>query len=142
MPQFTLVDSAGAVLKKSQGFDARPPDPTGKGWRWLPDNPPAFDARHQLLTVNEPVPGAALEVPYTVSARPLADLIDQRKRALSNVARDKFLDNFVFWFGTPTSTLSRLKAFVDAIQTHTTAIDGLTTGLAVVDYDITAGWPV
>lgn len=36
MAEYALIDAKTGDILKSAAFDAKPPDPTGKGWKWVP----------------------------------------------------------------------------------------------------------
>lgn len=46
-----LVENSGDTIRKTDAFNACPPSPQGKPWRWIPveGTPPAFDPATQVL---------------------------------------------------------------------------------------------
>lgn len=136
MVTYALVDAAGAILRMHDEHPAKPEDPVGKNWRWLPENIPVYDDRYQRLQADTPVAPDATEVTFTVISRSAMDLVQRRKGEL----RTEILSRLAGYFLRPadiTVSLGQLRA--DA-RAHETALNALTDPQAIVDYDLTSGW--
>jgi|DEB19_MinimDraft_3_1074340.scaffolds.fasta_scaffold02392_10 hypothetical protein len=68
--------SPGPVLKRGSEFVQLA---EAKGLKWVPDNPPSFDAAKQTRTESASIPVDADEVPYAVADIPLDELRASRK---------------------------------------------------------------
>lgn len=81
----------GPVLARSAtGGDPNP----AKGFAWIADNPPSFNAATQTRTESASIPVDATEVPYTVSDIPIATLRAQWKAELAAIRYEKEIGGF------------------------------------------------
>lgn len=95
MQRFALIDIHGALVRQAE-FAAEPPMlAQGKGLRWVPDTPPAYDSTtHYAPRPVVPVTGDAVE--YVVEAIPIdvkrAEFVAAADRKAKTV-RDTFVAN-------------------------------------------------
>ena len=80
MAEFGLVDAQGNILRYEQ-HAVQPPDPKGKGWRWLPVTRASFAPDSEVATDPEqPVAPAATVLAFGKASKPIAALKTLKKK--------------------------------------------------------------
>lgn len=85
--EYVLLDGQNTILQRG-GFDTRPPDPVGKGWRWFPvfRTDPPYDAATQVKTGPVTTIGPSdVTMVWTVRAKTAQELDDAKGDKISAI---------------------------------------------------------
>jgi hypothetical protein len=100
---YALVNAAGEIVRR-EDFDSAPQLSPLKGLRWLPDAPPNL-MPWQVRTQVDPIPAAALEVPYVVADKPLEQIKNEKRDAIDTLRAAKERAGYSFTLNNQTHVL-------------------------------------